>query len=122
MKRHPKHEIRVRRIYEPPSPDDGFRVLVDRLWPRGIRKETAKLDLWLRTIAPSPELRKGFCHDPEKWLEFRRRYFKELSQNRDALAPLIDTVKHQTVTLLYAAREERFNNAVALKDYLKKKT
>jgi len=113
--------IRTKRVYDAPSGEDGARVLVDRLWPRGVSKERAKLDLWLKDAAPSDELRKRFHNDPTRWKEFKESYFKELDDRRDALKPLLDMVKKGTVTLLYAAKDERFNNAVALKTYLESK-
>ncbi len=110
--------IKVKRVYEPPSEDDGLRVLVDRLWPRGLRREEAKVDLWLRDAAPSDELRRWFGHDPSKWDEFKARYFEELRGNR-AVDKLLEVLRSgKTVTLLYAARSP-YNNAVALKEYLK---
>ena len=107
--------IRIKRIYEPIDKDDGIRVLVDRLWPRGIDK--SKVDLWLRDIAPSDELRKWFNHDPTKWEEFKRRYFEELSKN-PKVKVLIQLIKEgNNVTLLYATKSP-YNSAVALKEYL----
>jgi len=100
-----------------PSKDDGVRVLVDRLWPRGLSRESAKVDLWLRDAAPSDELRRWFGHDPFKWDEFKRRYFEELRGNRAVDKPLEVLRSGKTVTLLYAARSP-YNNAVALKEYL----
>ncbi len=110
--------IHIKRVYEPPAEEDGIRVLVDHLWPRGIKKETAAIDDWLKDIAPSTELRKWFGHDPEKWEEFKRRYFSELDKNREAVAELAQKAKTETVTLVFSAKEERFNNAIALKEYL----
>jgi uncharacterized protein YeaO (DUF488 family) len=107
--------IRIKRIYDPPAPDDGFRVLVDRLWPRGIRKDEARLDLWLKEVAPSTALRRHFRHDPARWAEFRRRYEAELEQQPDAVALLRQKAGRGTVTLLYAARDAEHNNAAALK-------
>lgn len=113
--------INVKRIYEPASTDDGFRVLVDRLWPRGVSKEKAKLDLWLKDIAPSTKLRQWFGHDPAKWDEFEKRYFAELDADSTAIAELRELVDaHDIVTLLFGARDETHNNAVALKKYLEK--
>ncbi|MFB3894504.1 MAG: DUF488 domain-containing protein [Phycisphaerae bacterium] len=107
--------ISVRRVYEPPSPIDGFRVLVDRLWPRGLTKDQAKFDLWLKDIAPSDELRKWYGHDPDKWGEFRLKYLRELKGRKDAVEQLRQVIRqHQVVTLLYAASDERHNNAVVL--------
>jgi uncharacterized protein YeaO (DUF488 family) len=110
--------IRVKRIYDPPAPEDGCRVLVDRLWPRGVRKADAAIDLWLREIAPSTELRHWFAHDPAKWAGFRERYRAELSDKEDALAGLRGKARESTVTLLYAAHDAEHNNAVALKGLL----
>jgi uncharacterized protein YeaO (DUF488 family) len=111
--------IEIKRIHEPASASDGFRVLVDRIWPRGISKDRARIDLWLKDVAPSTELRRWFDHQAERWAEFRARYFRELGENREALAPLVARAKRGRVTLLYAAKEERFNNAVALREYLR---
>ncbi len=110
----------IKRIYDPPSDDDGVRILVDRLWPRGINKDKARVDLWLKEVAPSNELRKWFAHRPEKWEEFKRRYFKEL-QNNPAINLLLDYMKGSRVTLLYSAKDEKHNNAVALKEFLERK-
>lgn len=111
--------LRTKRVYERPARDDGYRVLVDRLWPRGLKKEEAKVDLWLMDIAPSGELRKWFGHDPARWLEFKRRYFMEL----DKKAELAEKIPRgeKTVTLLFGARDEEHNNAVALREYLQKR-
>jgi uncharacterized protein YeaO (DUF488 family) len=113
--------IRIKRIYDPPSPQDGFRILVDRLWPRGLSKEKAKVDLWLREISPSNELRKWYGHDPEKWGEFKRRYYEEIGSQQEPLELLLKKAKQGTITLLYGSKEEKLNNAVALKEYLEKK-
>lgn len=111
--------IRMVRVYEvPASGGEGARFLVDRLWPRGIRKENLRIDGWLREIAPSDGLRKWFGHDPARWEEFRRRYFAELDAMPDAIQPLLEAARQGDVTLLYAARDEAYNNAVALKEYL----
>jgi uncharacterized protein YeaO (DUF488 family) len=112
-------EIRVKRIYEPPDTRDGARVLVDRLWPRGVRKDEAKLTLWLKEIAPSDDLRRWFGHDPARFAEFARRYRAELSGNQEAISQLKDLVKAGPLTLLYAAHDEEDNNARVLADYLK---
>jgi uncharacterized protein YeaO (DUF488 family) len=111
-------DIRVKRVYDPPSPDDGMRVLVDRLWPRGLSREKAHIDLWLKELAPSTELRKWFNHEPEKWDEFRRRYLQELQQQPEALAHAIDAMGTGPVTLVFGAREARYNDAVALRDFI----
>jgi|SRR5690554_2338129 len=111
--------LRIKRIYEPPSPDDGCRILVDRLWPRGLKKGDAQVDLWLREVAPSAELRRWFGHDPAKWEEFTQRYSRELAQSPEALQPLLQEVgQGKTVTLLFVARDTVHNNAAALKAYL----
>jgi uncharacterized protein YeaO (DUF488 family) len=109
-------QIRTKRVYEPAAPEDGWRVLVDRLWPRGLKKEAAAVDLWLKEAAPSAELRRWFAHDPARWDEFRRRYAAELAQNRAALKPLI--AAEGPLTLLFAARDPAHNNAVALARWL----
>ena len=113
--------IRVKRVYEEPSREDGLRILVDRLWPRGLTKARAAVDLWLKDVAPSTELRKWFGHDPEKWDEFRRRYFRELDAQPDAVATLLERGAKGKVTLVYGAKDSAHNQAVALKDYLAKK-
>ncbi len=110
--------IRLKRIYEPPEPGDGRRILVDRLWPRGLAKDDAKLDEWLKEIAPSDDLRKWFGHDPAKWDEFRKRYRAELKPHEDILARLRAEARKGTVTLLFAAKDEEHNNAVVLQEML----
>src|SRR5690348_10516314 len=110
--------IRVKRVYEAPSRKDGFRILVDRLWPRGLTKERAAVDLWLKDVAPSPELRKWFAHDPAKWEQFERRYWAELRQHEDAVGLLRQRIKAGPVTFVYAARDEAHNGALALKEFL----
>ena len=112
-------EIRIKRVYDPPEDTDGTRVLVDRLWPRGLRKEDAALTLWLKEIAPSPELRKWFGHDPARWAEFGRRYRAELARNDEAVARLSDLSKHGPLTLLYAAHDTAHNHALVLAAYLR---
>ena len=112
-------KIKTKRVYEDYAAADGFRVLVDHIWPRGVKKEDAHVDLWLKEIAPSGDLRKWFGHDPEKWKEFRQKYFKELDRNPEAIARFRSETKVAgTVTLVYAARDQEHNNAVALKEYL----
>ena len=113
--------IRIKRIYEPAEPKDGHRVLVDRLWPRGLSREKARIDLWLCDAAPSSALRVWFGHDPVRWREFRARYHAELRKNPEALAPLVERARKGTLTLLYSARDERFNQAVVLKAHLDKR-
>jgi len=110
--------IHVKRVYDVPEKSDGLRVLVDRLWPRGINKEKAKIDLWLKDIAPSDMLRKWFTHDPAKWNEFKHRYFKELDNKMESVDLILNKAKREVVTLLYGAKDERYNNAVALKEYI----
>jgi uncharacterized protein YeaO (DUF488 family) len=110
--------IRLKRAYEKPSRDDGFRVLVERLWPRGVSKEEAALDLWLKDVAPSTGLRKWFGHDPARWKEFQRRYRAELRDRKDALKLLREKNREGTLTLVYAARDEEHNGAVVLKKVL----
>jgi uncharacterized protein YeaO (DUF488 family) len=110
--------IRIKRIYEPAGKDDGARILVDRVWPRGITKVDAALTLWLKDIAPSTELRKWFGHDPERWQEFRTRYGEELDGNGANVALLRDQIAKGPVTLLYGAHDTAHNQAVALLDYL----
>ena len=112
-------DIRVKRIYDAPDRSDGARVLVDRLWPRGARKDTAKLKLWLKDIAPSAELRRWFEHDPIRFAEFSLRYRVELSANKDAVGQIDDLAKAGPVTLLYAARDTEHNHAHVLAEYLK---
>jgi uncharacterized protein YeaO (DUF488 family) len=109
--------IKIKRIYEAPSYGDGFRVLVDRLWPRGVSKDKAKIDLWLKDIAPSDQLRKWFAHDPAKWGNFKRKYFKELDKNKDLVNKNLRRSKNN-ITLLYAAKDDKHNNAQALKEYI----
>jgi uncharacterized protein YeaO (DUF488 family) len=113
--------IQVKRVYDSPTPDDGTRFLVDRLWPRGVKKESLQVDQWLKEVAPSDALRRWFAHDPGKWNEFRRRYFAELEGTPDAWRPIVEAARRGTVTLLYSARDTQHNNAVALKDYVGKR-
>lgn len=112
-------DIRIKRVYDPASDDDGARVLVDRLWPRGLRKENAAWDLWLKDIAPSPELRAWFGHDPQRFAEFGRRYRAELSANGEAVEPLEELLKHVRMTLVYAAHDTEHNHALVLAEYLR---
>ena len=116
-----KMRLATKRIYDPPAKEDGFRILVDRLWPRGIKKERAAVAEWLKDIAPSDALRKWFSHDPGKWPEFRRRYFEELENKDEMIDLILDKERHGAVTLLYGAKEEKVNNAVALKEYIEAK-
>lgn len=112
--------FRLKRVYEPPSKADGFRVLVERLWPRGLTKKKAAVDLWLKEIAPSPELRKWYAHDVERWAEFQKRYRAELRRNKDAVLELKAQAKGRTVTLVYAAHDEEHNSALVLKRVLER--
>lgn len=113
--------IEVKRAYEPPSAGDGERILVDRLWPRGLSRKAAAIDHWARDIAPSSALRQWFAHDPAKWPEFKRRYFAELRAAAPAVRELLARARHHTVTLVYAARDERHNDAVALREHLRRR-
>ena len=112
--------IALKRAYEDPTPDDGCRILVERLWPRGVSKERAKIDLWTKDAAPSTELRRWFDHQPERWDEFKRRYFAELGEHPGALAPIREAMARGPVTFVFASRETRLNNAVALKEYVER--
>ena len=114
-------KILVKRVYEPAAKSDGFRVLVDRLWPRGLSKTDAKLDLWLPDLGPSTALRKWFNHDAARWTEFRRRYYAELRMNRELLGELTAHAQKGTVTLLYSTKDEQHNQAVALRSFLSKR-
>ncbi|RNC66343.1 MAG: DUF488 domain-containing protein [Desulfuromonadales bacterium] len=111
--------VRIKRIYDPPAPEDGKRILVDRLWPRGIARDEARLHEWLKEIAPGNELRKQFCHDPERWEEFRASYRRELEANAELLDRLRKLAREEMVTLLYAAKDEEHNNAVVLEEMLR---
>lgn len=110
--------LKLKRVYEVPSQGDGFRVLVERLWPRGVSKEQAALDLWLKDVAPSPDLRKWFSHDPAKWKEFQKRYVEELKCDKKDIDLLKEKAKKGTVTLIYASHDEEHNGALVLKSYL----
>jgi uncharacterized protein YeaO (DUF488 family) len=112
--------IKIKRVYEPPAGDDGIRILVDRLWPRGLTKEKAAVDLWLKEIAPSTELRKWFGHDPEKWKRFQRRYETQIRRNDELIELLKEKAKQGTVTLLYGTRDEKHNEALVLKRFLER--
>ncbi len=114
--------IRLKRAYEAPAANDGVRILVERLWPRGVSKQRAALDLWLKDIAPSPELRQWYSHDPAKWPQFRRRYGAELRRQGDVLALLKLVVEGRTVTFVYAASDTERNRAVVLKEFLERTT
>lgn len=112
--------IRIKRVYQPAAREDGLRVLVDRLWPRGMKKETAKIDLWMKDVAPSDALRKSCCHDVKKWPDFQKRYQAELKKKKEVIAELKKMEKkHRTLTLLFGARDEEHNQAVVLAEWLK---
>src|SRR5512146_602714 len=113
--------IEVKRAYEHANKDDGQRILVERLWPRGVKKEELRLDQWIKDIAPSTALRQWFQHDPAKWSEFRRRYFRELEEHADAWRPLLALARRGRVTLIYSAHDTEHNNAVALEEFLRAK-
>lgn len=110
--------VRTKRVYEEPNPDDGTRVLVDRLWPRGVSKEAAALDEWMKSVAPSDELREWFDHDPDRWDEFVSRYHAELADREEEIERLRSMAEENTLTLLYSASDTEHNNAVALKQFL----
>ncbi len=112
--------IKTERIYNAPT-GGGFRILVDRLWPRGLRKDEVKVDLWLKEIAPSSELRKWFGHDPDKWNEFRKKFFQELDHKGELVDQVIAKAREGDVVLLYGAKDEEHNNAVALREYIENK-
>ena len=112
--------IQVKRVYEAAEPQDGARFLVERLWPRGMKKESLQMDGWLKEVAPSTALRQWFGHDPVRWAEFQRRYTVELDAAPDAWAPLVAAARHGPVTLLYSARDTEHNAALALRDYLER--
>ncbi len=113
--------FKLKRAYDDPEASDGPRYLVDRIWPRGVKKDALKLDGWIKDVAPSSELRRWFGHDPQKWAEFRKRYFAELDKKPEAWRPLLDAGRKGTVTLVYSAQDSQHNNAVALTEYLRRK-
>ena len=113
--------LQIKRVYEPAARTDGVRLLVERLWPRGVRKEKLRLDAWLKDVAPSTELRKWFGHDPAKWTEFQRRYWRELDGHLGALQPILDAQSKGVVTLLFSSHDAAHNNVVALKAYIEGK-
>jgi uncharacterized protein YeaO (DUF488 family) len=113
--------ILIKRAYDAPKASDGYRVLVDRLWPRGLSKETLKLDVWMREISPSSELRKWYHRDLTQWSEFKKRYFKELESQPDLVKDLRQKAKKSAVTLIYAGKDPKHNNALALKEYLERR-
>jgi uncharacterized protein YeaO (DUF488 family) len=110
--------IKLKRVYEPAAPGDGARFLVERLWPRGITKAALRIDGWVKEAAPSTELRRWFSHDPDKWDEFRQRYFAELDGSPENWRPLLDAARRGPVTLVFSSRDSEHNNALALKEYL----
>jgi uncharacterized protein YeaO (DUF488 family) len=118
MSRIAQKNIRLKRAYEPPTADDGVRILVDRLWPRGVKKANADIDRWLKQIAPSTELRRWFGHDAVRWREFRRRYRKELGHHPKEIDELHNLARRSPITLVFAARDELHNEAIVLRDYL----
>jgi len=111
-------KIKLKRAYEQPETDDGVRILVDRLWPRGVKKEDAAIDQWMKDLSPSTELRHWFGHDPDRWKEFRERYAKEVDEHADQLEQLRALAREGTITLVYSAHDEEHNNAVALRDLI----
>ncbi|MGB9003171.1 MAG: DUF488 family protein [Nitrosotalea sp.] len=113
--------IKIKRVYESPSKEDGFRILIDRLWPRGLSKESTQIDSWLKDIAPSDNLRKWFSHDPKKWIEFKKRYSEELKEKKDIISKikLLEKEKKR-ITFLYSAKDKEHNNAVFLQEYMQK--
>jgi uncharacterized protein YeaO (DUF488 family) len=113
--------VQVKRAYDPPAAGDGYRVLVDRLWPRGLSKEALGIDAWLKELAPSIELRKWYAHDVERWDEFQERFWQELEEQQTAVEELAGRANDGRVTLVYAARDTEHNNAVALRDYLEQR-
>ena|SRR5690348_483762 len=114
--------LRLKRVYEPPSRSDGRRYLVERLWPRGLRKQALALEAWLKEVGPSDRLRKWFGHDPAKWQRFKEKYFQELDARPDAWEPIRKSARGRTVTLLFSSHDQQHNNAVALKQYLERKS
>lgn len=114
------HTIRLKRVYDAPEKTDGRRILVDRLWPRGLTKDKAQVDLWAKEIAPSTELRKWYAHEPEKWPELKTRYAAELDANPEQFDAFMEEIKKGAVTFLFASKEVRFNSAVALKEYIER--
>ena len=111
-------KVQIKRVYLPADKNDGKRVLVDRLWPRGLTKDAAKVDVWLKELGPSTELRKWFGHDPEKWGEFQKRFRSELKKNKELVAELMQLAESGKVTLVYGAHDEEHNNAVVIRDFL----
>lgn len=112
--------VQLKRVYDKPAKADGRRILVDRIWPRGLKKKYARIDEWFKEVAPTTGLRKWFGHDPSRWEEFKKRYFRELDNHRERVQQLVRESKKRTVTLLFGAKDTEHNNAVALKEYLEK--
>ncbi|HTV09945.1 MAG TPA: DUF488 domain-containing protein [Candidatus Aquilonibacter sp.] len=112
--------IAIKRAYDPPQRGDGARILVDRLWPRGVSKEALAAEMWLKEVAPSDKLRKWFAHDVDRWHEFQQRYLAELKENPEAWQPIVERARHGNVTLLYAAKDSGHNNAVVLQHFLER--
>lgn len=110
--------IFLKRVYEKPAAEDGKRILVERLWPRGLKKEEAKIDEWIKDVAPSTELRKWYSHDPAKWAEFKKRYWQELEAKKDVISKLAKESKQGQVTIVFGSKEEKLNSAAALKEYV----
>ena len=110
--------LKIKRVYENPGREDGFRFLVDRLWPRGMKKQDLKMKAWLKEVAPSPDLRRWYGHDPAKWEEFQKKYREELKNNQEAWQPLIEAARQGNVTLLYSAKDTEHNSALVLKEFL----
>ena len=113
--------IKVKRVYDPPEPDDGLRFLVERLWPRGMTREKLQMDGWLKQVAPSADLRRWFSHDPAKWEEFQQRYVAELDSHPEGWQPILEASRQTAVTLLYSARDSEHNSALLLKAYLERR-
>ena len=111
--------IKTKRTYDKPQAGDGLRILVDRIWPRGLKKTEFKMDLWQKDISPSSLLRKWFNHDESKWDEFKNRYYNELQDKKESIVLLLEKAEKGTITLLYSSKEDRYNNAIALKEYQK---
>jgi uncharacterized protein YeaO (DUF488 family) len=115
-------KIKIKRAYDEPAAKNGYRILVDRIWPRGVSKQDLQTDEWVKDAAPSTRLRKWFAHDPDKWNEFKKRYFEELESKKEMLQPIYTSIKKEPVTLVYASKEQKFNNAAVLKEYLESTT
>ncbi len=113
--------IKTKRTYDKPQAEDGFRILVDRIWPRGLKKTDVRMNLWQKDIAPSSLLRKWFKHDEIKWDEFKNRYYQELQNKEESIRLLLEKAEKDTITLLYSSKEDKYNNAIALKEYLEAK-